>query len=263
MNCKYLIFGIKVLWRHFLWICGALCCIKMSKKASLFSDLKRRILIVAPHADDEWVGCSQIIRKGEKVHVLYLDFPQIHKDKNAAERRDELMMCCAKQGVELSFRKETGTLHQRIFDVVKTNNIEQIFIPSFWDWHADHLQAVRSVCLAIGLLDRPVDLYCYQVSCPILSTENMYYLRIQDKWGKFGEYYKSQHNLPVFRFKIHEVLNGIFYRIGVVSIEVYKKIDVVKLEKEDVSINMSLGAKINDIALIRKESEVYFNSVNV
>lgn len=262
MNFSRLIGAVKYVYFRILWICEAISCVKVSKKASLFKGVEYETLIIVPHADDEWVGCSQIIRQGKGIHVLYMDFPKIHGDKNACIRYEELLKCSCEQNFELHLCDDWRCLLEKLEDIITNCYIKQLFVPSFWDWHPDHIEAIRIVWQHLmtkrGYM---IDQYCYQISCPILSSQDMFYLRVKRKWKKFGVYYRSQKNLPIFRFRLHEVLNGIFYKVGIVPIEVYKKVNLLELEENNLNAKEVLRESINDIALIRKESETYFRNV--
>lgn len=261
MSLRYIFLVLRIVCLRLIWLCGGIASLKLGKKASRFSDINSETLILVPHADDEWVGCSQLIQKGKNIHVLYLDFPKYHNDMNANIRCDELTICSEKYGFKLYIHNEGEKMYYKILDVIIKYNIKQVFIPSFWDWHPDHLKAICYVQQVLIMnKNLNVNLYCYQVSCPILSSYNMYYMQIEKKWKEFHQCYRSQKNLPVFRFKLHEVLNGIYYKVGIVPIEVYKKIDILNLKTSDFMVIEELYNSINDIALIRKKSELYFNS---
>ena len=261
MVLKYPFLIYRVIKQHFLWICQAFSC--LGKKSGVqplpVLTCSKNILIVVPHADDEWVGCSQVIQTENNVHVLYLNFPQKSGDYNADERLKELKACCEKNNVQLHECDDIGSTAFVIRILIKQFFIQQIFVPSFCDWHPDHMSAVRWVTQALRFEKNQVEQYCYQVSCPILSSSNVYYIPIKNKWREFRRYYKTQKNLPVLRFKLHEILNGLYYGVGIVPIEVYIKVDFLKLEDKYLSASPLFKEEINNIIRIREDVELYFN----
>lgn len=259
MELRYIVVLIQLIRIRVNWIWQAICSIKRNSNACLFSDIQKNTLIIVPHADDEWVGCSQIIRHVKNVSVLYLNFPQVVKDKNATIREKELRQCGEEQNFNLHFC-EPGDVSKTL-RVIRDNKIEQLFFPSFWDWHPDHIQAVQHVVCALSSDDIKLNLYMYQISCPILSIKNIYYLKVKNKWKMFNKYYKSQRHLPVYRFQLHEILNSVFYNVGFFPIEIYMKINLCKLKKITLKSNPDLSKKICNIRLIRQKSEFYFKNI--
>lgn len=66
---KFVAKKIKSFYRNLKWYCQALfVChrLKMKKFMSL-DDADATYMVLTPHADDEWIGCSQIIRKMKSV----------------------------------------------------------------------------------------------------------------------------------------------------------------------------------------------------
>jgi LmbE family N-acetylglucosaminyl deacetylase len=121
----------------------------------------RSALIVAPHADDETLGCGgTIIRKlaaGARVQVVYMtdsagldDGPQLK-----ATRRKEALLACATLGISESdvhfLDFPDGKLSaciapaaQRLSEILGRFGPEQVFMPYRHDGHADHEASHRA-----------------------------------------------------------------------------------------------------------------------
>ena len=78
-NLRTIKLKIRVLKNKILW-CFCKIKSKLSNKKIIDSELiipdsdLKNILILAPHADDEWIGCSQVISKAEESTGYYYNF---------------------------------------------------------------------------------------------------------------------------------------------------------------------------------------------
>ncbi|MPY94513.1 MAG: hypothetical protein GEV08_16080 [Acidimicrobiia bacterium] len=131
----------------------------------------RRCLVVAPHPDDETIGCGATIARkraaGTEVEVVVVtDGRHSHQSalvpprELARRRRAESLAACALLGVEerhvrfLGFEELTldrcfdelaNTLAQLIDEVAP----DEVLVTSERDWHADHRMAHRATQLAV------------------------------------------------------------------------------------------------------------------
>lgn len=58
---------IKSFYRNLKWYCQALFVCHRQKIKNVMSLDDATYMVLIPHADDEWIGCSQIIRKMKSV----------------------------------------------------------------------------------------------------------------------------------------------------------------------------------------------------
>lgn len=101
-----------------------------------------RILIIAPHIDDEAIGCWSVISNPDnEVTVVYLK-------ELTVQRRDEAR-CVSK----LMPNVTTICLHLDVMShedvqekVADLKHFNQVYVPSRRDWHPDHKLANRLFC---------------------------------------------------------------------------------------------------------------------
>lgn len=124
-----------------------------------------RLLVLAPHPDDESLGCggtiAQCIRMGKDVCVVVIskgDAVNVKIDNIVDVRKEESRKACEILGVKkLSFldfpdtalNKYHDEIKRRIGDVIRTYDPDIVFSPSPMDGHDDHVAVSK---IAISLL---------------------------------------------------------------------------------------------------------------
>ncbi len=144
----------------------------------------RSCLVLAPHPDDETLGCGALIARrreaGARVRVLVVtDGRHSHRsrvvdpDRLAQIRRDESLVACGILGVPaddvVHLGLEEGTTAARSDEVVRAvvREIEDVrpddvLVTSELDWHDDHRALARAARIAVAtaggtrLLEYPV-----------------------------------------------------------------------------------------------------------
>ena len=160
-----------------------------------------RILVLAPHSDDEWIGCSSLINRFE-CKVCSMDMPGGNDEKIRSVRFDEM--------VEMSHRFEYALT--RLLGNNKTDDLKEIAsaykpdyiaVPFFIDWHEEHIYTM--LCLKNALDNYSCKIIMYQVSCPLPFSAVNYAVSLEKdewvkKWRFFKKVYKSQKSFPWKRF---------------------------------------------------------------
>ena len=119
--------------------------------------MKKKILILSPHADDEILGCggtiSRYVRYGYDINVLILTnanygAPEIYSKNKIKQIRDESKSANKFIGTRKLFFENLPALTLSNYPIYKISNIinkylstikpEVIFIPSINDIHDDH-----------------------------------------------------------------------------------------------------------------------------
>lgn len=119
--------------------------------------INKNILIIAPHADDEILGCGGIMAKYKKenieVYVIiitngYLGAPELFKKEGTEKVRSEALKAHNFLGVKKTYfldfpapRLDTipsYKLSMRLEGIIRENKITDIYIPHRGDIHKDH-----------------------------------------------------------------------------------------------------------------------------
>jgi LmbE family N-acetylglucosaminyl deacetylase len=156
-----------------------------------------RVLVVAPHMDDETIGCggaiAQHVKAGGSVHVVFLTDGRHGSSKlqnlsgearrNAEiklveTRKQEARRALDKLGVRsVTFLDvEDGTLGAdksaagRLREILEAERPEIVYVPSYLEQHPDHFAASR--VLVEALRDSPLQLQCmgYEVWTPLFPN---------------------------------------------------------------------------------------------
>lgn len=132
-----------------------------------------RILVLAPHPDDEVFGCGGILAKHRlqknKVKIVYLTGDE-RREKEARTATqilgiDDLAFLRLGDGNLVAAEKETAAI-KKIINKYKPN---VIYAPYFLDTHSDH-QATAKI-LAQALAGNPsIEIWLYEVWTPLLAN---------------------------------------------------------------------------------------------
>lgn len=231
---------IRVLIYKTIWFWDGLMS-KISRKKLLAvnkvlpNEALENILILAPHADDEWIGCSQAIKLSKKSTVYYFNFlGKNYNSQNEKIRLEEIKKVSKINNSKLVI----SSSRENYFDLKKLINDENfsaIFIPFPLDWHPEHLKVND---IAIDIISDSVkssNLYFYHISVPIPETIKEYvYLpmsksEIQNKIKVFDQNYISQRNTPIRRLALQNRIwaqGQKFY-----AAEVYAKFEINEWKK--------------------------------
>ncbi len=186
---------------------------KVIKKIENIEEIKNgNFLILLPHADDEWVGCSRLICQ-EKNEVILLnmdmeggDTPSLHE-----LRRKELekLSSMFKRDLILIDEDKINSLKKCILKLKP----QYICLPYYFDWHPEHIEVMSILKEALIQTSYDCNILMYQVSLPILYSEcnswiGMNKRQWKEKWKIFEEIYSSQTKIPYMRFAYNERING-------------------------------------------------------
>ena len=144
-----------------------------------FDELPRRVLVVAPHPDDEVLGCGGMLarhaQRGDAVRVIVCtDGAGVASDAALAElRRTECLAACAELGIEdvqfLDFAdgglEASAEFAKRLADELARYAPELVYAPSKREYHADH----RAACAVAtdALRGTPARVLFYGVNAPV------------------------------------------------------------------------------------------------
>lgn len=235
----------------------------INEKNTLRIDENARYLILAPHADDEWIGCSQIIKKCKNAIVLNMDMPGGDTNEMHQIRYREMSTLVSKYNKTLLTvgQDKVGSLRGYIDE----EKPDYICLPFFFDWHPEHIQVMQH--LREALLGVPYDgkVMMYQVSLPlhpdvINCSVPLNKKDFMEKWNVFEEIYKTQTKIAYKRFMANEQINGALD--GSYASEVYcvmnkeeweRNIDVCVLTEKEVD---EVKVSFQDITYVRNQIDM-------
>lgn len=236
------------------------------KETESISDTSK-YLILAPHSDDEWIGCSQIISRCKNVVILNMDMSGGDSQEMHKERYLEMRTLANKYNKELLTIGTDKT--QSLKDYICTITPDYICLPHFFDWHPEHIQVMEYLHQALKASEYKGKIMMYQVSLPlhpdyvncIVPLDKKAF---KQKWEAFKKIYKTQTFISYPRFMANERINGSLsdsYAAEVYSVEVscrwlesFESMLLSDAEIEDVKANLP------DISIIRSLIATFIRS---
>ncbi len=149
-----------------------------------------RVLVVAPHPDDESIGCGGAlaahVADGAEVHALFLTsgeagHPKIPADVLGPQREAEAQAAADVLGLaSVEFwRVPDGRLRagevlvDRMAATLRAHRPAVVYVTHPGELHADHRAAARLVRRAAGRVDRAPELRGYEVWTPIHQLDHV------------------------------------------------------------------------------------------
>lgn len=154
-----------------------------------------KVLIIAPHPDDECIGCGGIIASYPKQTDVWLltdgrlgGNPQA-EEQIAARRKKEFLNEMQIGGVNgykyFGFRDRELTNHLNLLINEDLSNYSMIFIPNQNDTHPDHVAAFQMLKRAAKKQDIFAQIYQYEITAPMVAPNT--FLDITSVVGKKNE----------------------------------------------------------------------------
>lgn len=174
---------------------------------------KGRVLLIAPHADDELLSSYTLMKHCPNITVYYCGFTGTnHEEENRRRREQEIMKVCSTLNVPMVNGKGTCS---NLAEII--NEYDIVVIPSIVDWHIEHRRVSYYLHDILNEAAIKPEIYSYSITVPNESQgaviANMMSKKEQDdKYALFYKAYHSQSFMPIFRFKINERINGQFIK---------------------------------------------------
>ena len=125
----------------------------------------KKAIILIPHADDEWVGCSSLVMNGSDILLYDMDMNG-GDDKVLHEARynelSKISTLYKKPLLKIGLNKSLS-----LIETITKEKPQMICVPFFFDWHPEHIEVMGMLRLALLNLEYDVDIAMYQVSMPI------------------------------------------------------------------------------------------------
>ena len=228
---------------------------KILEKNNLVTNLSgERILVLAPHVDDDMIGCGGAILKylkdGKEVHIAYLTQSNkrgslgLNSEEIIRERKEEAEAVAKEIGLPLNHlyflsAKDSELLSTDMVEQLKklmdTVNPDVVFFPSIIDTHADHYAVSKKIyelSQAYNEVLENASLMMYEVQNPISPVYSNTILDITEVYNEkisLLNHYKSQQTSFYF-LPIMNCLNGIILGEGKRA-EVYIRTNINEYRK--------------------------------
>ena len=197
--------------RDYNWYRDAQCCRGKFSTKRLRAIPEGKKIVLMPHSDDEWIGCSQILmNQPENVLVVNMDMSGGDDEALHRIRRKEAEFTAQKYGYRFVTVKDHINELVRILRDVQP---DCVFLPCYLDWHEEHIEVMRLFKKAAMESGYDKTVAMYQVSLPIPAGlincgYKMSHRQIMEKWSALKQFYPSQSFLPMKRFMLNEYING-------------------------------------------------------
>jgi len=193
-----------------------------------------KVLILAPHIDDDIIGCGGAILKyleNEKdLAVAYLTEcgrygSKVTYDEIVEERKQEAIAVAQEIGLEerylLFLPGEDGDLinsniNDQLEEIIVEMKPDVIFMPCMFDTHSDHYAVTEKLCTlyekGVNELNNVI-LFLYEAQSPLTGFYSNVCLDIGDMWTRkqrLMNFYVSQHSDFKFVQDINKV-NGLAF----------------------------------------------------
>lgn len=208
-----------------------------------------RILLIAPHADDELLSSYSLLTKAKNIVVYYCGFTgSNHEESNRIIRKNEIEAVC--KNLNIPIFDGCGACYN-LKEVLTAENFKSIVIPSIVDWHPEHRKVSYILYNIMKEINITPKIYSYSVTVPNeskrkISCVPLTKVEFKKKYELFKRIYKSQLFMPLYRFKINERING--YNINMYAAEVFCYYELNEW-KENTLVFMS-AESVNDKRLI-------------
>ena len=226
-------------------------------------------LILVPHADDEWIGNSQILRK-KNATVYYFQFlGNNYNETNKQVRLSELKNLQK----EINFDLVVSSNYDEYSDLeglISTDSFNEVYIPFPIDWHEEHIKVNTIFQSILSQLENRIKLYFYHISVPFPSNIKGRFVTLSQKellykQKIFSRVYQSQYNTPISRLNYQTRLNAkgkkIYACENYAELSFEEWTDLLKFVEENYSTKIkTLIHYIDDLVLIREKSnQVYLD----
>ena len=157
------------------------------KRALMWEPGDERVLVLAPHMDDEVIGCGgtlhRHVQRGGEITVVYLTDgryggqipPEAKSHELTQVRRAEAQQALATLGIQnaLFLNAEetqlatTPALSHLLREILTTLRPHLVYLPFFWEEHPDHRAANQLLLDAVAHGNLHFDCYAYEVWTPL------------------------------------------------------------------------------------------------
>lgn len=173
---------------------------------------EQKILVIAPHADDELIGCHELIRQNlSNIKVVYCSMlGHNYTESNRLIREGEFISYMDYMGADYTIL-QSDNLPNSLERLVSDFKPSIIALPSYVDWHEEHRKVNEILQECSDAIPDNTLIGWYHISLPLPFSHVSAFSKMTSKqqrikWSCLSKYYKSQLNIDVRRFKFVERL---------------------------------------------------------
>lgn len=171
----------------------------------------RRVLVLAPHPDDETIGCGGTLSlhaaAGDPIRVVILTngakgdvFGRFGRDDYIAMRRREALAACACLGIsDVDFWQyedrelaNSRTVVSELTDLIDAAGPDLIYAPSPMEFHPDHRAAAEFIQAALRWCRTDAEVLFYEIGQPMQVDILVDITGVLDKKKQALQHYRSQ-----------------------------------------------------------------------
>ena len=182
----------------------------------------KSILIVAPHADDEFIGCYELIKAKSpqtKIKIFLCSYLGNNtSENNKIIRTNEFVNSCTHLKVDYVIADNTR-LKDDLRNCIEDFEPDYIFLTSVIDPHYEHRKINYLLSDILKQNVRKCKIIWYPVSMPISSeyVNMIQEFNSEEKWKLFNKIYKSQSKMHLARFQAEEKMLGRLFNTNTVE----------------------------------------------
>lgn len=172
-------------------------------------------LVIAPHADDEYIGCCELIKAKSKQNRIYAFLCSYLgsdlSEENKTKRENEFVKSC--DYLRINYLISHSGIEDDLNKFINEVEPDIIFIPSIVDPHYEHRKINYVLFNVIRRSSRECKIVWYPVSMPI-HPEFVNFIQgysEKEKWERFKSIYSSQVHMHLERFQAEERMLGKLY----------------------------------------------------
>ncbi len=177
-------------------------------------------MILVPHADDEWIGCSSLLQRySPSVFLVNVNMSGDGEPIGLHNKRyKELMGIVSKYNLtHVTLSNDFSSKAEQLSNLIVEKRPDYIALPFYIDWHDEHIETMHILKDALEMSKSKwggvAQILMYQVSVPMPEDCITHYMGMSKKdykfkWKFFDKVYKTQRQIAWYRYRCNERING-------------------------------------------------------
>ena len=222
-------------------------------------------MVLAPHADDELIGCHYFMKSHPNLVCFCFCFTGTNNDlDNYVQRKNEFVDYCSNNKINYIFPE--GNWKEALFNLLMQNRFDYILLPSIIDWHQEHRKVNYLLSELNYHFQNKPGIIWYQISVPICKKYINYVERSSkegfcNKWKNFDCCYISQKKINKKRFMYCEQ-NREYDTYSAESYTVLNFEDWIRLVEYSKSVDnefFNMKKRLNNLLVLMNMSNRFYH----